>query len=685
MSECREIYQGDESLTRMLGVAGSSYDLAGLRSLIHAVLAAPEPRDAAAWTRLVARDPSPALVAQLQALKRLLATSATGASKQTNGAPDHAKRLADLRGALGSQGIDGFIVPRTDAFQNEYVPACNERLAWLTGFTGSAGLAVVLKDRAAIFVDGRYTLQAAVQVDTGNFEICHLIEKPPEGWMTRHLGQGARLGYDAWLLTPDQLARYQAAARKAGASLVPVEANPLDTVWTGRPPQPVAPVEVFPVSRAGKPSADKRREIAAKLIEEGCEAAVLTAPESLAWLLNIRGADVPHTPLPLGFAILHADAKVELFIDPRKLLPDVTPHLGSEVTVAPLESFGAALDALKDKAVLADAASAAAWVFLRLETAGARVIRGSDPTRLPKACKNPVELDGIRAAHRRDGAAMVRFLAWLEARLADGDTLGEIAVADKLEAFRAEAPEFRDLSFDTISGAGPNGAIVHYRVTPETDRVLEPGSFYLLDSGAQYVDGTTDITRTLAVGTPGDEMMDRYTRVLQGHIALASAIFVKGTSGAALDVLARQPLWQAGLNYDHGTGHGVGHYLSVHEGPQRVHFQSKDGQALLPGMVISNEPGYYKAGAYGIRIENLVAVREAVLPGAEREMLDFEVLTLCPIDTTPIDVTLLSPHEIAWIDAYHTRVRAEIGPLIEDEAVLAWLERATQPLLAEPD
>lgn len=670
-SACRDVYQGDVVLDRLLQVAGSPYDCGGVTALLRGINAAALPRGDRSWLRLIAEAPSPALEAQLVALKQELAAATSAESG------DRAPRLAAVRGLMAELGIDGFIVPRADEYQNEYVPACNERLAWLTGFTGSAGLAIVMTDQAALFTDGRYTLQAATQVDGAAYVLRHSIEAPPEAWLAEILKAGQRLGYDPWLLTPDQVTRYHKVAEAAGAHLVAVTSNPVDGVWQDRPAAPIGPVMAFGVDRAGQESAEKRRQIGAVLTRHGCKAAVLSAPDSIAWLLNIRGSDVPHTPLPLSFAILHDDARVELFIDRRKLLPEVAEHLGAEVTLRAPAEFGAGLDGLTGQQVLVDPASAAAWIVQRLGQAGVTLDLATDPVRLPKACKNAVELEGIRAAHRRDGAAMVRFLAWLAAALA-GRPLREIEVSDRLEAFRAEGEGFRGLSFDTISGAGPNGAIIHYRASPETERVLEPGSLYLLDSGAQYLDGTTDITRTIALGEPTAEMKDRYTRVLKGHIALASAVFPVGTGGAALDVLARSALWQAGITYDHGTGHGVGHYLGVHEGPQRIHYQSKDGQALLPGMVVSNEPGYYKPGAFGIRIENLVAVIAAAPAGGERSMLAFETLTLCPIDTKPIARELLTAAEISWLNGYHERVRVTVAPLLGDDRRAArWLEQAT--------
>ena len=488
-------------------------------------------------------------------------------------------------------------MPRSDEHQGEYVPTCAQRLAWLTGFTGSAGMAIVLRDRAALFVDGRYTLQAAAQVDPALFEIRHVTEEPAAQWLGLALGKGAVLGYDPWLHTPQEVERLQVGTERAGASLRTVEGNPVDRVWPGRPAAPLAPVVPHADRFAGESASDKRARLARGLSGAGVAAAVLTMPESIAWLLNIRGGDVPHTPLPLSFAILRDDGSVRLFIDRRKLLPGLDRHLGSEICIEPVGHFGPALDALavSGARVQADPATAASWVFDRLAAAGGNLHRAADPCLLPKACKNASELDGTRAAHRRDGAAVTRFLAWL-AREAPKGGLREIAASDRLEAFRREGERFRDLSFPTISGAGSNGAIVHYRATPESEKTLEPGTLYLLDSGAQYLDGTTDITRTIAIGTPDAEMRDRFTRVLKGHIALATARFPKGTTGTQLDAFARRALWEKGLDYDHGTGHGVGSYLSVHEGPQRIS-KAPNVQPLLPGMIVSNEPGYYKTGA----------------------------------------------------------------------------------------
>ncbi|MGB8182249.1 MAG: aminopeptidase family protein P, partial [Stellaceae bacterium] len=454
-------------------------------------------------------------------------------------------------------------------------------------------------------------------------------------------------------------------------------ANPIDAIWQDRPAPPTAPVVPHPREFAGRSSDDKRRELAQHLIADKLDAAVLTAPDSIAWLLNIRGGDVEYSPLPLSFAILHADASVDLFIDRRKSSPELARHLGHQVRHNEPAELGAALATFgrHKKRVLADPATCASWIFDRLTEAGASIRRGADPCQLPKACKNAIELEGTRRAHRRDGAALTRFLAWL-ARESPAGHLSEIAASDRLEHFRATGEHFRGLSFPTISGAGANGAIVHYRASRQSERRLELGTLYLVDSGAQYLDGTTDVTRTVAIGTPSAEMRDRFTRVLKGHIALASCRFPQGTTGSQLDALARTPLWDAGLDYDHGTGHGVGSYLGVHEGPQRIS-KTPNTQPLLPGMIVSDEPGYYKTGAYGIRIENLVAVVPVDGTGSiGTAMLGFETLTLAPFDRALIEPALLSRAESAWIDAYHARVRAELTPLVDQETAV-WLTAAT--------
>ena len=656
------------ALMRQAGIAGPPDDL---RDLLDGINAAPENHD---WLLLVAPEAPPDAASRLLALRRALAARARPAG------PPAGERLAALRARLAGLGVDGFVVPRADEHQGEFVPARAERLAWLTGFTGSSGVAVVLREEAAVFVDGRYTLQAQRQVDPEAFAVSHLIEEPPAEWLAARAVPRLRIAYDPWLHSVAWLEKTRKALQGKGAELVPLERNPIDALWRDQPPPPLAPVVAHPMERAGRSSADKRTEIAEGLADRGADAVVLTAPDSIAWLLNIRGGDVPHTPLPLSFAILDRDGWVDLFVDQRKLTLGLESHLGNRVAIRPPGAFGPALDRLgaDERAVLVDPDTASAWVFDRLHRAGATMKRGADPCGLPKARKNAVELAGARAAHRRDGAAVCRFLAWLE-RTASAGGVRESDAAGRLREFRAADPMFRDVSFETISAAGPNGAIVHYRVTAETDRRLEPGSLYLVDSGAQYLDGTTDITRTLAVGAPAEEMRERFTLVLKGHIAIATARFPKGTTGGQLDALARQFLWHAGLDYDHGTGHGVGSYLGVHEGPQRLS-KVPNSIALEPGMIVSNEPGYYKTDAYGIRIENLLAVCPcAELAGADRPMFAFETLTLAPIDRSLVKVELLTAAEVAWVDAYHARVLAALAPALDGEAG-PWLAAATAPL-----
>ncbi|MFO1350778.1 MAG: aminopeptidase P family protein [Gammaproteobacteria bacterium] len=590
------------------------------------------------------------------------------------------QRLQALLAELARRGLDGFLVPRADEHQGEYVPPRAARLAWLTGFTGSAGLAVAYRRGSAIFVDGRYTLQAQDQVDTESFKPQHLVDHPPKRWLAETLQRGDKIGYDSWLHTPDSVESLRAACAKAGAELIACADNPLDAIWTDQPAPPLAPVAPQPLEYAGETAAAKRERIGKALLNEGVDATVLTQPDSIAWLLNIRGGDVEHSPLPLSFATLHADGHVDLFIDERKLGAGVREHLGNRVTVYPPDQLGARLDSLGQagKAVLADPKSAAAWIFNRLAATGAKIIQGNDPCVLPKALKNAAELAGLRAAHRRDGVALSRFLHWLDEHAASG-LVDELGAAERLREFREASSTLKDLSFATISGAAANGAIVHYRSTAATNRKLVPGTLYLVDSGGQYLDGTTDVTRTIAIRTPTAEHRDRFTRVLKGHITLAMARFPKGTTGSQLDVLARYALWQAGLDYDHGTGHGVGSYLCVHEGPHRISKIHND-VALQPGMVVSNEPGYYKTGEYGIRIENLVVVTEAQdIPGGERSMHGFETLTLAPIDLNLVERTLLTDAEATWLNAFHTGVYETVGPALGGETQ-AWLERATRSI-----
>ena len=588
------------------------------------------------------------------------------------------ERLQAFRAEITRRGLSGFIVPHADEYQNEYLPACAERLAWLTGFTGSAGTAVVLSEQAAIFVDGRYTLQVRVQVDLRMFAIRHLIEEPVPSWLSAVLRPGDKLGYDPWLHTPQEVKQLTEACSKAGAALVPCEPNPIDALWDDRPVPPAAKVVPHDLAYAGKSSEDKRHKLSRQLKNENIGVAVLTAPDSIAWLFNVRGGDVEHTPLPLGFALLYQDGTASLFLDTHKVSDALVPHVGPAVRIRPVSDFRDILEQLgkTGERVLCDPNRTASWILERLARSGARVIEGEDPCLLPKACKNAVEINGTREAHKRDGAAVCEFLSWLS-REAQTGQLSERDAQSYLEACRRRQPLWQESSFPTISAAGPNGAIVHYRAAEEQCRRLEPGTLYLVDSGGQYLDGTTDITRTIAIGSPTPEHRDRYTRVLKGHIALAMATFPKGTTGAQLDTLARRPLWEVGLDYDHGTGHGVGSYLGVHEGPQRI---SKGGHtvALEPGMILSNEPGYYKDGEYGIRLENLIVVIPAATDNGDgREWFAFETITLVPFDASLIDETLLNATERDWLDAYHARVREVIGPLV-DSSTAAWLKQATE-------
>jgi len=588
-----------------------------------------------------------------------------------------APRLAALRAELKARSLAGFLIPRADEHQGEYVPKRAERLSWLTGFTGSAGLAIVLENDAALFVDGRYTLQVRDQTDVNAFDTLDVSNDGPLIWLGAKLKPGMQLGYDPKLHTQSGIERIRRAAENAGAEIVPCTENPLDAAWPDQPPPPKARAIIHPLSLSGESSEAKRARVAESLKKSRAEAVVLTLPDSICWLLNIRGSDVPHTPFALSFAVLKEDGDLDLFIDADKVSPDVAAHLGNHVHVRAPEEFGSALEAWGGKTVLADPATASSFVFDRLSAGGAKIVRGDDPCQLPKACKNEVELAGVRAAHRRDGAALSRFLAWL-AREAPSGNLTEIDTVVKLEECRRETGALKDVSFDSISGAGAHGAIVHYRVTEKTNRKLKPGELFLIDSGGQYEDGTTDVTRTVAIGTPTPEMRDRFTRVLKGHIALATAHFPEGTTGAQLDAFARRPLWEAGLDYGHGTGHGVGAYLSVHEGPQSISPRGT-GQALKAGMICSNEPGYYKVGAYGIRIENLVVVRETEpVSGSEKKFLGFETITLAPIDLALVEPSLLTADETAWLNAYHAEVRETLTPLLAgDPETRAWLQQAT--------
>ena len=588
-----------------------------------------------------------------------------------------AGRVASLRAELKRRGLTGFVVPRADRQQNEYLPASEERLAWLTGFTGSAGAAVVLADKAAVFVDGRYTVQADAQVDKAVFAIEHLVDTPPSQWLAKNAQSGDRIGYDPWLHTSEGVDRLKQACADAGAALVAVDDNPIDALWRDRPAPPSGPVTLRDIKLAGESAGDKLKRVRAELDKAKADALVVSDPQNVAWTFNIRGSDIAHTPLALAFALIPREGRPRLYVEPGKLDNATRAALEDIADIGTPDDLTRDLAGLKDKTVRLDQASAVEALSKIVGDNGGKTVRAADPITLMKAVKNHAEIAGTRAAHLRDGAAVTRFLAWLD-REAPKGALTEIDAVAALESFRRDTGLLKDVSFPTISGAGPNGAIVHYRVTRESNRKLGSNELFLIDSGAQYEDGTTDITRTIAIGEPTDEMRDRFTRVLKGHIAIATAIYPENTTGAQLDTLARVALWQAGLDFDHGTGHGVGSYLSVHEGPARI---SKLGHvALRRGMILSNEPGYYKTAAYGIRIENLVLVIAAPEPaGAEKPLNAFETLTLAPIDRRLVDKALLTDKERHWLDSYHGRVDAEIAPLV-DADTRAWLAAATRPL-----
>jgi Xaa-Pro aminopeptidase len=598
---------------------------------------------------------------------------------EVSGGPEYGRNnLPKLRAALSKANLDFFLVPHEDEYQNEYLPDCNERLMWISGFTGSAGAAIIGAERAVMFVDGRYTLQVRQQVDEALFEFTKLESGGMATWLRENLKSGETVGFDPRLHSPAALAKIRDAITLAGGTSKSLDTNPIDTAWRDRPPAPLAKVTVQPQSLAGKSHADKRAEIAKSISDMGADAALITAPASIAWLLNIRGGDVQCTPLPLSTVIIDDAGHAQLFIAPEKLSDAVRSHLGNDVSVQTENALLDAISALSGKRVIVDPNTASAWHVDTVKSAGAKVKSAQDPVALPKARKNPIEIQGTEAAHIRDGAALVRFLHWLDTEAQSGK-VDEIEAATQLERFRRADTSLRDLSFESISGAGSNGAVVHYRVNTATVQTLDRGSLFLIDSGGQYPDGTTDVTRTVPIGEPKQEMRERFTLVLQGHIALATVRFPKGTTGSNLDVLARQPLWQAGFDYDHGTGHGVGVFLGVHEGPQRIS-KSPNSIALEPGMIVSNEPGYYKTNEYGIRIENLQYVSApATIAGGEREMLGFTNLTWAPIHRDLIETDMLTRAERDYINAYHASVMKLIGPLVDGDAK-AWLQGACAPL-----
>ena len=597
----------------------------------------------------------------------------------TAAADIHTVRLEALRAELTQRRLDGFVVPLTDEHMSEYVGAYAQRLAWLTGFGGSAGSAIVLRHKAAIFVDGRYTLQVRDQVDGALYDYCDLPATQPADWLATHAQPGQHIGYDPWLHTVGWVERTSEALAAKGVDLVAVESNPVDAIWPDRPAPSLATAEPHPLEFAGKPHEEKLDNIASWLKARGADAVVLSALDSVAWTLNIRSRDVDRTPVAVSYVVAKADGTVDLYIAPEKVTDGLRTHLGNRVSLHHRAAFATALkEEFRGRRVAADPERAVAAIFAALEDGGATVDAVRDPAVLAKAIKNPVEIAGHDAAQLRDNAALVRFLHWIGSE-GPSATQTELSAAAQLRRFREETGCLVDLSFDTISGAGPNGAIVHYRVEEKTDRRIEPDMLYLVDSGGQYRDGTTDITRTLAIGTPTDEMRQRFTLVLKGHIALARALFPVGTRGSQLDALARRPLWEHGLDYAHGTGHGVGSFLSVHEGPQRIATFGGGDEPLKPGMIVSNEPGYYKTGAYGIRIENLVLVEKRDVPGAERDMLGFRTLSHVPVDRALIVPEMLGTEERAWLDGYHAETLQLIGPLV-DADVGAWLTQACAPV-----
>lgn len=594
----------------------------------------------------------------------------------------HAERLSALRAHLTTLDLTGFVVPLTDEYMSEYVGDYAQRLAWLTGFKGSAGNAVVLRDTAAMFTDGRYTLQVREQVDAMHWQFVQVPATSMADWLRANARKDDRIGFDPWLATVDWVAATERALADVGAVLVPVDTNPIDTLWTDRPAPSPAPMMVQDDALTGRTSADKRAVIGDWLSERRADAVVLTALDSIAWTFNVRGSDVAHTPVALSYAIVHADGTAELFAAPGKVGEDVVRHLGNAVTIRPMTDFAPALGRFAGKRIAADPDRAVAAIHDALRRGGATVVAERDPTVLAKAIKNPVEIAGHRSAQARDGAAMVRFLKWFE-ETAPAGTLTELSASDRLEAIRDETGCLRDLSFDTISATGAHAASPHYKATVESNAPILSGQLYLIDSGGQYADGTTDITRVMPVGAVSDEMRDRFTRVLKGHIAIDTAIFPDGTLGGHIDGFARRPLWEAGLDYAHGTGHGIGAFLSVHEGPQRIGAPNYPGggplEPLRAGMMLSNEPGYYKAGEYGIRIENLLLVVARDIPGGDLSMLGFETLTFVPIERSLIVPALLTAAERAWVNAYHARVEALLAPLLDLETT-AWLAAKCAPL-----
>ncbi|WP_420549779.1 aminopeptidase P family protein [Curvivirga sp.] len=644
--------------------------------ILRGVIAAPDGYDES-WMDMIQMDRSDALSNMLKAAKIELEES-NDAGFTDGPAPEI--RVSQLREAMKEEGVSAFLVPRTDEYLGEYVPTKADRLWWLTGFAGSAGMAIIGLKKAAIFVDGRYTIQVTQQVSEEVFDYLHLISDPYTDWLVENFGAGDVVAFDPWIHSHNSAQALRRAAERGGFELRSVETNLIDKIWEQQPAAPLSAIQQHPVELAGETAESKTVRLGDDLSRKDIDAAVIAAPDCIAWLLNIRGQDVANCPLPLSFSILFKDGTVDLFVDERKMLPATRQHLGNNVSIKDIAEFSKSLQQLgqSGQVVQADPATVASAIFENLKKGGANIKQAADPVLIPRAVKNEVELNGTRACHIRDGAAIARFLSWLPDASNDG-TMTELDAVYKLEEFRRMDPTFRDSSFDTISGAGPNGAICHYRVTEKTNLVAEKGTLLLVDSGAQYPDGTTDITRTMPVGEPTQEMKDRFTLVLKGHIAIAQAQFPEGITGARLDTLARAPLWQYGLDFDHGTGHGVGSYLNVHEGPQRI--ATSGSQPLLPGMILSNEPGYYKDSEYGIRIENLVIVVEkGMSEDGKKKLLGFETITFAPINLDLVNKEILSSSEVAWLNEYHQQVWDKVSSQLDEDNVKAWLKEATRSI-----
>jgi Xaa-Pro aminopeptidase len=648
-------------MPKQKSAASAAPDSKALAAILARVKATPAAKDPDDWMAAACPGLDQAGKA---ALRKALAAAA-----EPSFARD-ASRIPALQKLLKKDKLAAFLVPRADEHQGEYIVARAERLKWLTGFSGSAGFAIVTPKQAALFVDGRYTLQAPAETDASVIECRHFRKPPAIEWLAEKLKKGDRVGYDPGITPVREAERWQAALAKAGAELVALDENPIDRLWRDQPGDPFSAVRPQPLKLAGESSADKRARLGADIGKRGAQASVLNQLDSIAWVLNVRGGDTPSTPLVQSFLILAADGHATWFVDAKKLTPGLAAGLGNGVTIRSIETFADGLKDLAGKTVSIEPETATAWIETALKNAGASVIHGPDPSVLPKARKNRVELAGTRKAHIRDGAAMVRVLRWI-----DGAAVGqdELAVMARLEETRGVDPLHRGSSFTTIAGSGPNGAIVHYRASPETTRPVEEGTFLLIDSGAQYLDGTTDITRTVPIGRVPKRLKEQFTLVLKGHIAVATARFPAGTGGIAIDAFARRALWQAGLDFDHGTGHGVGVYLGVHEGPGRISPLSQ--VPLEPGMILSNEPGYYETGSHGIRIENLLVVEESDKKG----FLQFETITFCPIDRRAIEPSLLVAADRRWLDSYHAKVWKLLSPKL-DGADKAWLKRMTRPL-----